>query len=133
MTAKYTQLTAEERYHIYTMRKQSISLREIAKGMGRVHTSLSREIRRNKGENGYRYKQARRKALARHKSKPKAIKLTEQRVLYIREKIKLKWSSEQISGRLLTEENVSLSHETVYQFILKDKCSGGDLYRYFRY
>ncbi|MFT5085593.1 MAG: IS30 family transposase [Lentisphaeria bacterium] len=30
----YTQLTGEERYHIYTMRKQPISLREIAKGMG---------------------------------------------------------------------------------------------------
>jgi IS30 family transposase len=45
--------------------------------MGRSHTSLSREIKRNKSENGYRYKQAQRKALARHKTKPKAIKLTE--------------------------------------------------------
>jgi len=133
MRAKYTQLTAEERYHIYTMRKQAISLREIAKGMGRSHTSLSREIRRNKGENGYRYKQAHRKALARHKTKPKAIKLTTERILYVREKIKLNWSPEQISGRLFTEENVSLSHETIYQFILKNKRNGGDLYRYLRH
>ena len=69
MKAKYNQLTEEERYHIYTMMKQSLSLRQIAKGMGRSHTSLSREIRRNKGENGYRYKQAQKKALARHKLK----------------------------------------------------------------
>jgi IS30 family transposase len=81
MKAKYTQLTAEERYHIYTMTKQAISLRQIGNGMGRSHRCLSREIKRNKGENGYRYKQAQRKALARHKTKPKAIKLTEPRFL----------------------------------------------------
>ena len=72
----YTQLTAEERYHIYTMLGQEVSLRQIAKGMGRSHTSLSREIRRNKGDRGYRHKQAHRKAQARHKTKPKALKMT---------------------------------------------------------
>ena len=133
MKAKYTQLTAEERYHIYTMKKQSMSLRQIAKGMGRCHTSLSREIRRNKGENGYRYKQAQKKAMARHKTKSKAIKLTEELTLYVREKIKQHWSPEQISGRLLIEKDVSLSHETIYQFILKNKRKGGDLYRYLRH
>jgi IS30 family transposase len=59
--------------------------------------------------------------------------LTAERILYIREKIKLNWSPEQISGRLFTEENVSLSHETIYQFILKNKRNGGDLYRYLRH
>jgi IS30 family transposase len=115
------------------MTKQAISLRQIGNGMGRSHRSLSREIKRNKGENGYRYKQAQRKALARHKTKPKAIKLTEELILYVRQKIKEHWSPEQISGRLLIEKNVSLSHETICQFILKNKRNCGDLYRYLRH
>ena len=54
----YTQLTLEERYHIQVMRKQGKSLRSISSGMGRSHSSLSRELRRNKGGRGYRHKQA---------------------------------------------------------------------------
>lgn len=133
MKKHYTQLTEEERYHIYTMIKQDISLRQIAAGMGRSHTSLSREIRRNKGGNGYRYKQAHRKASARHKTKPKALKMTQECIFYIKDKLKQYWSPDQISGRLLIENKISLSPETIYQFILKDKRNGGDLYRYLRH
>ena len=129
----YTQLTAEERYHIYTMLRQEVSLRQIAKGMGRSHTSLSREIRRNKGDRGYRHKQAHRKAQARHKTKPKALKMTGELIVYVREKLKEYWSPEQISGRLLIEKKVSLCHETIYQYVLRNKRNGGDLYRYLRH
>ena len=51
----YTQLTLEERYHIQVMRKQGKSLRSIAIGMGRSHSTLSRELRRNQGGRGYRH------------------------------------------------------------------------------
>ena len=54
-------------------------------------------------------------------------------IVYLREKIKLHWSPEQISGRLRTEKKISISHETVYRFILKNKRNGGDLYRYLRH
>ena len=43
----YTQLTLEERYLIQVMRKQGKSLRSIAIGMGRSHSTLYRELRRN--------------------------------------------------------------------------------------
>jgi IS30 family transposase len=71
--------------------------------------------------------------LALHKANPKAIKLTEKLIVYVREKIKQRFSPEQISGRLLIEKDVSLSHETIYRFILKNKRNGGDLYRYLRH
>ena len=48
----YTQLTLEERYHIQVMRKQGKSLRSIAIGMGRSHSTLSREFLRNHGGRG---------------------------------------------------------------------------------
>ena len=56
--SSHKQLNEEERYHLYIMINQGISLRKIAKGMNRYHSSLSRELKRNKGKKGYRYKQA---------------------------------------------------------------------------
>ena len=82
MKQRYTQLTEPERYHLYTMHKQNKPFREIAKGMGRSHTTLSREETRNTGQKGYRYQQAHQKAGQRHKDKPKAVKLTESVLAY---------------------------------------------------
>jgi len=65
-----TQLTEAKHYHLYTMRKQNTSIREIVKGMGRSHTTLSRELTWNTCLKGYRYQQAQ------HTEKPKAVKLT---------------------------------------------------------
>jgi IS30 family transposase len=42
------------------------------------------------------------------------------------------WSPEQISGRLKKEQQVCISHEWIYQYVLKDKQAGGDLYRHLR-
>ena len=56
-----TQLTKEERYHLYTMRKPHLSLRDSATGMGRSHTTLSREVARHTGQKGYRSQQAHQK------------------------------------------------------------------------
>lgn len=43
----YTHLTPQERYVISHLRVAKFSLREIARRLGRHHTTISREIRRN--------------------------------------------------------------------------------------
>ena len=43
----YVQLTSEERYVIYHLKLFKLSLREIARRLGRHHTTISREIQRN--------------------------------------------------------------------------------------
>ena len=133
MKQRYTQLTEPERFHLYTMRKQNQSFREIAKGMGRSHTTLSREETRNTGQRGYRYQQAHQKAGQRHTDKPKAVKLTESVLAYIHEQLQAWWSPEQICGRLRLEQSVSLSPETIYRLVLKDQQQGGQLYRHLRH
>lgn len=133
MKQRYTQLTQEERYHLSTMKKQSLSLREIGKGMGRSHTTLSRELQRNTGQKGYRYHQAQHLADHRHQRKAKAVKLTETVRAYIHEKLQARWSPEQICGRLRLEQAIALSPETVYRFVLKEKQHGGQLYRNLRH
>jgi IS30 family transposase len=56
------------------MRKQKMSLNTIAKGMGRAGSTLIRELKRNTGQRGYRYRQADK----RHHDKPKALKLDQE-------------------------------------------------------
>jgi IS30 family transposase len=45
-------------------------------------------------------------------------------------KLRQKWSPEQISGWLRENESESISPESIYQYIWKDKKSGGQLYHY---
>ena len=74
---KYTQLTYEQRCHIYLLNKQGYNQTFIAKSMGRNKSTISRELSRNTGKRGYRHKQANRLADERHQKKNKAIKLTD--------------------------------------------------------
>jgi IS30 family transposase len=85
------------------MLKQKLSLNAIAKGMGRAGATLSRELKRNSGQRGYRYPQAVKVAKQRHHDKPKAIKLDQEMQRLITPLIKEKWSPEQVSGRLKQE------------------------------
>ena len=55
---KYTQLTQEQRYQIYAFLKAGFLQTEIASEIGVHKSTISREIKRNRGKRGYRPKQA---------------------------------------------------------------------------
>ena len=61
----YTQLTQEERYQIEALLKAGHPQSEIATVLKRHKSTISHEVRRNRGLRGYRPKQAQRLALAR--------------------------------------------------------------------
>ena len=129
----YTQLAPEERHYIGIGLKKGDSIRQIARDIGRSHTTISREIARNTGNRGYRYQQAQNKSAVRHKSKEKAIKMTDTMKSKITSYLKQDWSPEQISGRLKQLDGVSIHHETIYRFILFDKKQNGMLYKQLRH
>ena len=54
----YTQLTQEERYQIYALKKAGHVQAEIAGIVGREPETISRELRRYRGLKGYRPQQA---------------------------------------------------------------------------
>jgi IS30 family transposase len=128
----YNHLTIEERYLIHAHKTSGKMIPEIAQILGRNKTTVYREIGRNTGGRGYRPKQADQLASRRQSEKPKAIKMTEETIALIDVKIKEDWSPEQISGRLFNEEGISISPETIYQHILKDKAAGGVLHSHLR-
>ncbi len=82
---------------------------------------------------GYRYKQAQKFAIERHLAKPKAIKLTKEIKTLIDANIEEDWSPEQIVGKLKKKKVISLHHETIYRYILRDKSNGGLLYKHLRH
>ena len=59
--SRYTQLTREQRYRIYILKKAVQTQTEIANTPGVHKSTISRELCRNRGGKGYRPKQAHKK------------------------------------------------------------------------
>lgn len=129
----YHHLNLEERHYIEVEKRMSVPAYKIAKALGRSQSTISREILRNTGKRGYRHKQAECMTQTRHTTKFKNIKLTDGIKRMLDRCIQEDWSPEQICGWLKKEGIIDLHHETVYQYILSDKRSGGDLYLHLRH
>jgi IS30 family transposase len=125
----YKQLTQEERYQIYALKKAGKKQKDIANELSRSASSISRELKRNKGLKGYRPKQANELATKRRKIARKTRKLTSEVTRWINDLLASDFSPEQIAGRLEHEGKIKLHHETIYQYIYKDKANGGVLYK----
>lgn len=131
MNHSYTHLASEERYHISALHKTKTSLSEIARIIGRNKSTISREIKRNTGKRGYRYKQAGEFAQSRKRKGNQQI--TTFGFAYISHLIEQDWSPEQINGRLKLMGWIDVpSVERIYLFIYADKENGGNLHAHLR-
>jgi len=113
-------LTLAEREEISRSLAEGSSLRWIASKVGRAPSTISRELARNGGREGYRATQADDAAWDRTlRSKP--CKLVENRALarIVSDKLRRLWSPEQIAGWLKhtypCDESLHVSHETIYR------------------
>lgn len=129
----YRHLTLADRFIIEEMLKKEQNLSAIARSLGVHRSTISREIRRNKGARGYFGKGAqlimrsRRPCLVEY-----ARKIKDEIEEHVRKLLYDAWSPEQISRRLKIEKNISISHESIYRYILFDQRNGGRLYRRLR-
>lgn len=106
----------------------------IARQLGVSQSTISREVSRNRGLRGYRYKQAHRKALLRrHRASVMARVMTAQRLDRIRHLLTHEqWSPQQIAAVMRGQEGIKLCHETIYRHVWQDKKHGGTLYTHLR-
>ena len=97
----YTHFTTEEREKSRVLKAQGLSIRAIAKELGRSPSSVSREFRRNCYANGdYAAHYADKKYRKRRKNCGRKAKLLDDEIRnYVMEKMNLRWSPEQIAGR----------------------------------
>jgi IS30 family transposase len=130
--SKYRRITYEDRCQIYALNTRGASQESIAEVLGVSQSAVSREICRNRGQRGYRFKQAEAKAQARQAIRSKPRKLTAPVRRKIEAKLRqMRWSPEQVSG-WLRDQGIKLSHERIYQMIWQDKRDGGNLWRSLR-
>jgi IS30 family transposase len=131
----YKHLTEEERYQIDDLRREGFNQKQIAKKIKRSPSTLSRELRRNEGERGWRPKQAQHKSVDRlaARGSNNARKISEAIWQYAEKHLtEDQWSPQQIAGRAKLEGLETISHETIYQRILEDKNESGNLYTHLR-
>ena len=76
--SKYRRIRYEDRCQIYALSKRGASQESIASVLGVSQSAVSREMCRNRGQRGYRFKQAEAKAQARQAIRSKPRKLTAQ-------------------------------------------------------
>ena len=127
----YRQLTQEQRYQIYALLKAGHSQTQIAALIVCHKSTISRELRRNRGAKGYRPKQATELALSRRCQGHRA-RISLQTWERIELLLQQQWSPEQIHGRLRLEQQPTVSPEWIYQYVYTNKLRGGSLYRHLR-
>ena len=81
--SKYRRIKYEDRCQIYALSKRGSSQESIAEVLGVSQSAVSREIHRNRGERGYRFKQAEAKAQARQAIRSKRMRHAEERYAFI--------------------------------------------------
>jgi len=113
-------LTLAEREEISRSVVAGHTIRSMAVSLGRAPSTISREIRRNGGRQGYRASAADHAAWERAR-RPKSCRLVQNRALgrIVAEKLQLEWSPEQIAGwlkrRFPHDEHYQVSPETIYR------------------
>jgi IS30 family transposase len=113
-------LSLAEREEISRGMAAGQSMRAIAASLGRAPSTVSRELRRNEGRQGYRASQADQAAWDRAR-RPKPCKLIQHPALarQVAGKLQLQWSPEQVAGWLQRtypdDTSRQVSHETIYR------------------
>ena len=133
----YTHLTQHERYQIQALKDNNFSLRHIAAQLGRSASTIAREI--NRSQDGepqpaqcYSAGEAHALALNRARMCRNARTIAPERWKAVQTYLHLYLSPEQVCGRLALEGAMSISCESIYQHIYRDKAQGGDLLSYLR-
>ena len=123
MGTRYTQLQPEERITLASLRQQGWSLRASARLLGRSPSTLSRELRRNRGEAGYASQPAQRACEQRRIAARPLAKLHPHGALWrvVCDLLSWRWSPQQIAAtlrRMHPDDSAwHVSHETIYNAI----------------
>jgi len=132
---RYQHFSKTERLELSILLKKGYSVRSIASALKRSPSSVSREIRKNRVDSDYDVLKADHKAYVRRlKSKYQGMKIRQNQELekYVQERLKRRWSPEQIAGRLrLRHGRTIISHRVIYKYL--DSVFGWPFKKYLKY
>ncbi|GII43570.1 IS30 family transposase [Planotetraspora phitsanulokensis] len=115
-------LREDERIHIADRLREKVSIREIARELGRAPSTVSREVRRNRHPTSGQHRPHAAQARAdsrRPRPKPSKIGQNPELRAYIQDHLHKRWSPEQICQslrrRFSDRPEMHVCHETIYQ------------------
>lgn len=113
-------LQSDQREAISRGLSAGLSLRAIARDIGRSPSTVSREVARNGGQYGYRAIRAGQRAYDRaRRPKPCKLSLNPQLRIVVADKLEERWAPQQIARWLKFEfagnPDMQISHETIYR------------------
>jgi IS30 family transposase len=129
MGTQYSHLSNFERCRLFEWyHYQKKSIREVSRLLNRSHSTISRELKRNKYDYyvpTYYPHPAQMYYEVRVRERAKRVKLKSvEAQRYVADKLKLGWSPEIIAGRIKFDKTLpSVSHEAIYQYIYKNETS----------
>lgn len=130
---KKKKISAQERDQITILLASELSLRDIAKELGRSVSTISDEIRRNSVNGEYKSIAANSLSLQRNCQSRKTNPLKSPKIFsLVFDKLREGWSPEQIAGRLkrLNHGKTVICHETIYQYIYSPEGKKRGLHEY---
>lgn len=130
----YQQLTLGDRYMLAALRKQGFNQSQIARALCRHRSTISRESRRNRtrADGRYRALTAQERTNGRRSCSRRNSRFTAQDFSLVEQLLCRQWSPEQVSGHLARTRQLTISHETIYRHVWRDKKMGGLLYTHLR-
>jgi transposase, IS30 family len=116
------QLIESERAVLAELLKMNVSKREIARRLGKHHSTIYRELARNTGPVGYIYQEAQQRTDVRRWLRRRQRKMNDPRLRkYVCRRLKQLWSPDQIAGRRALEcrrrSEPRVSRQTIYTWI----------------
>jgi transposase, IS30 family len=131
---EYRQLAQDERYVMARMMHQGYSYREIAKVLDRSVSTISREKRRNltHHDGRYRAEKAHQYAMARRSRTRKKSQYGQQEWAEVASLLMRKWSPGQVAGRKRLMHLATMSKETIYRYVKRERRAGGHTWRQLR-
>ena len=131
---KYSHLSMEERYRIGALRIVGKSQRAIARELGRSASTISRELCRNRSpfDGHYRALHAGEQYRGRRRRSRLGVKISDGVWKEVEKWLREDFSPEQVSGYLKRMGKMSISHESIYKYVWRDKEMGGDLWTHLR-
>ena len=120
MVKKQPKVKSWERDRIANLLSSGVSVRQISRELGRSHSSILSEIKRNSVDGEYRAIRANDLSQVRNTASRRTNPLKDPIIYsYVISRLRDSWSPEEISGRLKRDSGdvTVICHETIYQYI----------------
>ena len=121
---KHSKIKAWERDQIAISLSSGVSIRSVARQLGRSHSSILAEVKRNSFGGKYQAIKAQQLSEKRNIASRKTNPLKNSRVYsYVVDKLRCGWSPEQIAGKLRRDNGgqTVICHETIYNYIFNSQ------------